>query len=121
MRMRIAVTCMGRTLDSPVDPRFGRAAGFIIWETESKEFQAVDNSANLNASEGAGIQAAQALAGMKPDVVLTGHCGPRAFRALRAAGIQVVTGAQGTVATVLEDFSSGRLKPSESPDVEGHR
>jgi predicted Fe-Mo cluster-binding NifX family protein len=118
--MRIAVTSQGEMLDSPVDPRFGRASRFILVDTETGRFQAVDNAQNLNAAQGAGIQAAGTVSQLGAEVVITGHCGPKAFRTLRAAGIQVVAGAEGTVAQAVEAFKSGKLKPAESPDVEGH-
>jgi predicted Fe-Mo cluster-binding NifX family protein len=118
--MKTAVTSSGKTLDSPVDPRFGRAARFIVVDAPSGEFEAHDNAQNLNAAQGAGIQAAQTLSRLGVDVLITGHCGPKAFRTLRAAGIQVVVGAEGTVREAVERFRKGELKPSEAADVEGH-
>ncbi|HQO93156.1 MAG TPA: NifB/NifX family molybdenum-iron cluster-binding protein, partial [bacterium] len=56
--MKIAVTTSGHDLNSPFESRFGRAPGFIVYDTETKEFEAIDNSMNLNAAQGAGIQAA---------------------------------------------------------------
>ena len=118
--MKIALTASGETLESPVDPRFGRAPKFIIYDTESGEFEAVDNSQNMNAASGAGIQAAQNVSELGPEVLLTGHCGPNAFRTLSVAGIKVIVGAEGTVAEAIEQFKAGTLKPAETPDVEGH-
>ena len=83
--MRIAVTSRGETLDSPIAPRFGRAAGFVIVDTVSGESSFCDNVQNLNAAQGAGIQAAQNVARHGVDCVITGHCGPKAFRTLAAA------------------------------------
>ncbi len=60
--MKVAVTSSGKTLDSPVDPRFGRAAYFLIVDTDSLEFEVVDNTDNINAFKGAGIQAAVRVA-----------------------------------------------------------
>jgi predicted Fe-Mo cluster-binding NifX family protein len=59
--MKVAVTAKGKMLESEVDPRFGRAAFFLIVDTESFDFEVVDNSENLNAFKGAGIQAATAI------------------------------------------------------------
>lgn len=118
--MKIAVTSAGKTLESPVDPRFGRAAYFVLVDTDTGAFEAHDNAQNLNAAQGAGIQAAQTVSSLGAEAVITGHCGPKAFRTLRAAGIQVVVGAEGTVAEVLEAFKTGKLKATESADVEGH-
>lgn len=118
--MKIAITSGGETLDSKVDPRFGRAAKFILLDTETGTFQAVDNTQNLNAAQGAGIQAAATVSRLGAEVVVTGHCGPKAFRTLQAAGIKVAAGAQGTVAEAVEAFKAGRLKSADSADVEGH-
>lgn len=118
--MRIAVTSRGDGLSSEVDPRFGRAAKFVVVDTETDAVEVVDNTQNVNAAQGAGIQAGQNVAGLKVDVVLTGHCGPNAFRTLGAAGIKVVTGASGTVAQAVEDFKAGKLEAAGDADVDGH-
>jgi len=118
--VRVAVTSSGDGLGSPIDPRFGRAAKFILVDTETGSVQVEDNTQNLNAAQGAGIQAAQNVSRLGAQVLLTGHCGPKAFATLRAAGIQVITGVEGTVGEVVERFKRGELSPSDSPDVEGH-
>jgi predicted Fe-Mo cluster-binding NifX family protein len=118
--MKIAITSSGESLESRVDPRFGRAAKFIVLDTESGEIQATDNIQNLNAAQGAGIQAAEAVFRLGVESVVTGHCGPKAFQALTAAGIKVYTGAQGTVEEAIEAFKAGNLSAAESADVEGH-
>jgi predicted Fe-Mo cluster-binding NifX family protein len=118
--MKIVVTATGESLDSPVDQRFGRAAKFIMFDTDTGEHQAVDNSQNLNAAQGAGIQAAENVSRLDAQYVITGHCGPKAFRTLQAAGIKVIVGAEGTVAEAIEKFKSGELTPTQSSDVDGH-
>jgi predicted Fe-Mo cluster-binding NifX family protein len=118
--MKVVVTSRGMELDSEVDPRFGRARYFILADTETGEFEAVDNAQNLNAAQGAGIQAAQQLAALGAEALLTGHCGPNAFKALSAGGIKVFAGAQGTVAEAIEQFKAGTLTPAEDADVQGH-
>ena len=118
--MKIAVTASGNTLDSPVDQRFGRAPCFFLVDSASGAFEVHDNTQNLNAAQGAGIQAAETVSRLGAEVIITGHCGPKAFRALRGAGIPVMVGATGTVAEAIQAFRSGKLKPAESADVEGH-
>jgi predicted Fe-Mo cluster-binding NifX family protein len=118
--MKVAISAVGKTLDSAVDPRFGRAAGFVLVDTDTGEHEAIDNSQNLNAMQGAGIQAAQTVSSHHAEYVITGHCGPKAFRALSAAGIKVVTGVDGTVAEAVEKLKAGEVSPSDSADVEGH-
>ena len=118
--MKIAVSSEGKTLESEIDQRFARAAYFIFLDSETGEFEAHDNSGPMNAAHGAGPQASSLLADKGVEVVITGHCGPNAFRTLNAAGIKVVTGARGTVAGALAKLKSGELKPASNPDVGGH-
>jgi len=117
--MKVAVTSRGATLDDQVDPRFGRCANFVIVETEDMSFEAVANS-NAAAGGGAGIQSAQSVAGRDVKAVLTGNCGPNAFRTLDAAGIKVVVGAAGTVREAVEAYKAGNLKAAGGPNVESH-
>jgi len=107
-------------LSDAVDTRFGRAAWFVIVDTETHAVEPVKNEQNLDAAQGAGIQAAQAVSQHGAQAVLTGHCGPKAFRVLSAAGIGVYLGAQGTVADTVEQFRARRLSKAVAADVEGH-
>lgn len=118
--MRIAVTAKETSLDSDLDQRFGRARYLIVVDTDTGETESYDNEVNLNAAQGAGIQTAQNVAMLNVEAVLTGHVGPNAFRALSAAGIRVYTGSKGTVREAVEERKSGKLKPVDSADVEGH-
>jgi len=118
--MTIAITSQADGLDAPVDERFGRAARFVIFDTETRQARGVGNEQSLNAAQGAGIQAAEAISRLGASCVLTGHCGPKAFRTLSAAGITVYTGAGGSVREAIAAFEEGRLKPCSEPDVAGH-
>ncbi len=117
--MKIAVTSKGATLDDQVDPRFGRCANFVIVETDDMTFEAVENS-NAAARGGAGIQSAQLVADKDARVVLTGNCGPNAFRTLEAAGIEVSVGVSGTVREAIEQYKAGKLPSTGEPSVESH-
>jgi predicted Fe-Mo cluster-binding NifX family protein len=118
--MKVVVTSQGKEMNSEMDPRFGRANCFIVVDTDTGEHQVVDNTQNINAAQGAGIQAAQSVARLKAQAVLTGHCGPKAFRVLNEAGIKIYTGAEGTVQAAVEKLKAGEYKAAGSPDVEGH-
>jgi predicted Fe-Mo cluster-binding NifX family protein len=118
--MQIVITAQEPSLSSPVDPRFGRAKHFILADTESGAFTAHDNAQNLNAPQGAGIQAAQAVARLGAEAVLTGHVGPKAFAVLKVADIMVYTGASGTVQEAIDGFKSGKLQAAQTADVGGH-
>jgi predicted Fe-Mo cluster-binding NifX family protein len=118
--MRIAISSQDKDLNANLDPRFGRAAYFIIVDPETMAFEVVENSQNLNLSQGAGIQAVKTIADNKVDVLITGHCGPKAFKVLQGAGVKIVTGAGGTVADAIAQFNSGELETSIEADVDGH-
>ncbi|MFB3893259.1 MAG: NifB/NifX family molybdenum-iron cluster-binding protein [Phycisphaerae bacterium] len=118
--MKVAVTAQGPELDSQVDPRFGRAKCFVIVDTETSQVNAVDNTVNLNAVQGAGIQAAQKVASMGVSAVVTGHVGPKAFVALQAGSVSVFTGASGSVRQAVDQLKAGLLKQADKATVEGH-
>ncbi len=117
--MKIAVCSAGEALDSPLDPRFGRCANFVIVDTDSLSFEAVENTAAQNA-QGAGIQAAQQLSSRGLSAVIAGNFGPNAFQALTAAGIKAVTGAEGTVRDAVEQFKKGQLQEISGATVSAH-
>lgn len=118
--MKLAITVQGSELDSPVDLRFGRARFFIICDTETGQRITIDNADGINATQGAGTQAAQRLANEGVQTVITGHVGPKAQNALQAARIQVYSVAGGTADQAVQDFLAGRLQPLLQPDVKGH-
>ncbi len=118
--MKIVFTASGDDLSAPLDPRFGRAAKFLVYDLEAGTFEITDNSQNLNAAQGAGIQAAEQICRLGAGALVTGHCGPKAFRVLSAAGVKVYNTDAATVAQALERFRSGGLKEASSADVEGH-
>jgi predicted Fe-Mo cluster-binding NifX family protein len=118
--MKVAVTSQGQELNSPVDQRFGRAQCFLVVDTETGDFSVVDNGQNLNAAQGAGIQAGRNVVDLGVAAVVTGHVGPKAFATLNAGGVQVHTGATGTVADAVEQFKAGALTLSSAADVDGH-
>ncbi len=118
--MKVVVSSSGETLEDPVDLRFGRAKYFLSVDTDTGDVQVVNNTQNVEAMQGAGIQAAQTVASQSPEYLITGHCGPKAFSVLRAAGIQIVVGFEGSVGEAVEALKQGRLKPTEGADVQGH-
>ena len=117
--MKIAVSSVGKTLDSQVDQRFGRCSAFLIVDSETLGFEVMTNSA-AGAMGGAGIQAAQSIVGKGLKVVITGNVGPNAFQTLSAAGITIMVGASGTVRETIERFKRGELHETKAPNVRGH-
>lgn len=117
--MKIAITSSGLDLQSQVDPRFGRCAYFILVETDTDEFEAIENS-NVQGMGGVGIQSGQIMADRGVKTVLTGSCGPNAFQTLQAAGIKVITGATGTIQEAIDKFKSGELKAISQANAPAH-
>jgi predicted Fe-Mo cluster-binding NifX family protein len=118
--MKIAFTTFGETPDAPLDSRFGRAPKLLVYDLDSETFKVIDNQQNLNAAQGAGIQSEETVARLGAKSLVTGHCGPKAFRVLLTAGIKVSTTDAPTVAAALEEYRSGKLAEANSADVEGH-
>lgn len=118
--MKIAITAQDSSFDGPVDPRFGRAKYFVVFDTDTGQHSLHDNEQNLNAVQGAGIQAAQKVAELGAEAILTGHVGPKAFHTLQAAEIQVYSGVSGSVRQAVDRWIAKELSPTAKADVEGH-
>ena len=118
--MKIAVTSQGKELSSEIDLRFGRAKCLVVIDTETSDFQVHDNTVNLNAVQGAGIQTGQNIANLNVEAVITGNVGPNAFKTLNAAGVKIFLAEKQTVAEAVESFKTGKLKEVDSANVEGH-
>ncbi|MEA1939874.1 MAG: NifB/NifX family molybdenum-iron cluster-binding protein [Candidatus Caldatribacteriota bacterium] len=117
--MKIAITSMGAKLEDKVDPRFGRCHYFILFDTETNKFEAVENT-GAQGMGGIGIQSGQIMANKEIEIVLTGSCGPNAFQTLQAAGIKVITGANGTVQEAIDKFKSGNYKATFQANASAH-
>ncbi len=115
--MKIAITSTGPEMDSAVDERFGRARYLLIVDLETGDFKAIDNMANMEAVQGAGVQSAQAIVENGVGWLLSGHVGPKAFQALTTAGVSMGVGASGTVRETIDRFKAGAFKPAEVVDV----
>jgi len=118
--MKIAVPTQGKNLDSEVDQRFGRASAFLLVDTDTLSFNIIENRQNLDLPQGAGIQTAQNILRYNPDAVLTGSCGPKAFRVLQAGGVKVVVGVKGKIRDAIQQYLNGKYILAEGPNVEGH-
>ena len=118
--MKLAISSKGMDLDSQVDPRFGRAAYLLFVDSDTFDFESVNNSENVNAFKGAGIQTATLVGERGVDALLTGHCGPNAFKILEAAKIKVACDVSGTVRDAVRSCIEGKLTFVDNADVEGY-
>ena len=117
--MKIAITSTGPKLEDKVDPRFGRCRYFILFDTDTNKFEAIENT-GAQGMGGVGIRSGQMMSDKEVKIVLTGNCGPNAFSTLQAAGIEVITGATGTVQEAVDKFKSGGFKPVSQANVSAH-
>ncbi len=113
----IAITSEGPTLSDRVDPRFGRAGGFVVVDLETMQTRYVDNGGSQALAQGAGIQAAQNIAREGAEVLVTGYVGPKAFQALAAAGVIIVQNMDGlTVQQAVDRIQAGDFEPAAAPN-----
>lgn len=120
--MKVAVTSYGKDLTSEVDRSFGRAKWFVIIDVESGSSEARSNEQNVNAAQGAGIQAARNVADLGVDAVITGNVGPKAFRTLTAASIKIYVFDKNvkTVGKAFTEWKNGELHEVTEATVESH-
>lgn len=118
--MKIAVTSSGATMDSPLDVRFGRAAWFMVHDTDSGTWEAIQNDQNLNLPQGAGIQSASTVVNAGCQILISAHCGPKAFDVLKKGLVQIFLAADGTAKQCVEKYKRGGLRELANADVEGH-
>ena len=105
----IALTVKSPDLDAEIDPRFGRADWILFVEPETMEWTAQANPGR-NARGGAGIQAAQFLGENEASAVISGDFGPKAHRALEAAGVTMYrSGPPMTAREAVELYNAGTL------------
>lgn len=118
--MKIAVTSRGQSLNSGVDPHFGRAKWLIIYDLDKATHEVIENEKNMEAAQGAGVQTASLAVSQGVSAVLTGNCGPKAFKVLQTAGVKVYIEVVGTIEQAVAQYREGRLTETSEANVEGH-
>lgn len=118
--MKVLITVTSPNFEASLDPRFGRAAYFLMVDSETLEWEAQPNSA-VHASGGAGIKAAQFVVNSGCKAVISGDCGPNAFDVIDAAGVAMyVFGSSQNVQEALNNLKEGKLEQLGSPSSPGH-
>jgi len=118
--MKIAVSSENASASNLVDPRFGRAKYFMIYDTETKNWECINNSQNLHSAQGAGIQAAATIVNNGCSVLISGHCGPKAFAALSKANVEIYLSGNSTVEEALQLYLDNKLNKASEANAEGH-
>ena len=122
--MKIILTTISPSIDSEIDPRFGRCAYLLLVDLDTLDWQAFPNP-GASAPGGAGIQAAQFVCNQGAEAVISGDFGPHAYQALNAANLPMyIYGASGTAQQVIERFKAGKLQrvgaPTRGEGNQGH-
>jgi len=119
--MKVAISAKNDNFQETVDTRFGRAKGFILYDTKTDTSSYHSNIQNLNAAQGAGIQTAQNVSNIGAEAVISGHCGPKAFKVLEASEIKVYTVSNNTkIDEAIQLLKDGKLQVAGGADVQGH-
>jgi predicted Fe-Mo cluster-binding NifX family protein len=118
--MILAITSTGKELTSGLDQRFGRTKYIIIYNTDDFSFECFDNTVNLNAQQGAGIQTAQNIVDKGANIIISGNLGPKAFRVLDTAKVKAFASKDSTVEEAIQSYNDNKLTELSKPNVEGH-
>lgn len=110
--MKICITAQSKDLNAKVESRFGRSPYFIIYDTDTADFEVIENP-NLLAASGVGVKSGQLMVDKKVSVVLTGKVGPKASDALNAAEIKIINNVSGTVKEAIDKYQNEGFKPTE--------
>jgi predicted DNA-binding protein (UPF0251 family)/predicted Fe-Mo cluster-binding NifX family protein len=118
--VKVAITSIDGTMEGMVDERFGRAKMLIIYDPTKDASKMIENTAQRSLAQGAGMQTAQNILSLGIKVVITGHLGPNAFKALEAAGVEAYTAVNMTASDALKKYQEGLLERLSAADVGGH-
>jgi predicted Fe-Mo cluster-binding NifX family protein len=111
--MKICISSTGNSMESAMDPRFGRCEFFAIVDTETNETKLIDNAA-AKSGGGAGIAAGQLIVDNDVEVLITGNVGPNANDVLKAAKIKIVRGKKVSLNENLEMFKNNEFEVIET-------
>ena len=110
--MKIVFTAKGATWESQMDPRFGRAEMFLIYDEESDTLEVIDNSATESMEHGVGGVSSKRMINAGANVVITGNgAGEKALKILKTTGIAFFTGAgEMSVKEAYEAYKANKLQ-----------
>ncbi len=118
--MKIAISVTTPSPEAPFETRFGRAAAFVIVDTETGERDVLLNPA-ADAAGGAGVQAAEFVIRHGAGAVISGAFGPNAYDTLTAAQVQMFQAESGTVDELVQRYKNAELLPTTGVAGQGRR
>jgi len=111
--VKVCISSTGNSLDSKMDPRFGRASYFAILDTETSNFEIIENEASISGG-GAGITSGQLMVDKGVKALVTGNVGPNAMDVLKAAGIDIYKGCSASLKDNLDKLKKDELEKINS-------
>ncbi len=109
--MKIVFTAKGESWESLVDARFGRMEMLVFYDEESDAFEAIKIDTD-QMEHGAGLQTAQKVLKLNPDVIITGNgAGNKALDILKRSKVKVYIGAGDmTLKDAYEAYKNDQLE-----------
>ena len=108
--MRIAISSEEKNgLDSRISHHFGRCPSYILVDVDGEEVQAVQGIDNPFAQNHQPGMVPEYIHNQGVNVMISGGMGMRAISFFDQYGIDVATGADGTVQTTLDRYFKGQL------------
>ena len=118
--MSICIVSVGKTLESLVSPRFGRAPYFLILNKEGKLKEVLSNQ-GIGAMRGAGIAAGQQIVSKGVKILITGNIGPNSFDVLRQSGVEIfLVPFEVTAKEAFLMWNKGKINQIKTPTGPGH-
>ena len=120
--MKIAIALEENNYSSQTDRRFGRAAYFILINTETNDYEIIENEAKDEAT-GAGLKAVKTLVNLGVNEIIVGEIGPKAAVLINEFEIPVYKmGDFKTVDEILKNYRDNKLEKYDlSPKPQGLR
>ena len=110
--MKIVFTAKGGNWDSPMDERFGRMEVLVTYDEDTKLLETITNSETESMEHGAGLQTAQKVLALEPDVIITGNgAGRKALEILQRSNVKMYVGAGDmSIKEAYDAYKKGDLK-----------
>jgi predicted Fe-Mo cluster-binding NifX family protein len=106
--MKIAIPINDKSMDKGVCPSFGRAPYFLVYDTETKKGDFIDNGA-ASSQGGAGIKAAQLIVDNGADALITPRCGENAASVIKTGQVRIYRSIEGSIQENIYALQDGRL------------
>lgn len=109
--MKIIFTAKGSNWDSSMDARFGRMEVLVTYDELNNELTSIPNKGTEDMEHGAGLQTAQKVLELNPDVIITGNgAGGKALKILEKSSVKVYIGAGDmSLKEAYEAYKNGQL------------